>query len=386
MHKNDFILKEVKTQENRLRYIEAVLTGVTPPDMLPRRVFIEPTNICNMRCVHCPTHTHMERPRGFMDFDLYKKIVDELAPYWAEITLNLYRHGEPTLHPRIFDMIDYAQGRNFFVQLNTNFANINSDTIKDILRLNYLGVSIDAASAETYRRVKGRDRFEGVLEAFLDYLEAWGETADPTSYACDVIFLGQKANEKEAPLFEEMFSRLPIGHVNVYGLHNFTGPITEGEGERPAGQAPESPNPRCNMPWDVMGINWDGEAVSCVMDFNNTYVLGNVATEGVLPLWNGERMSRFRQAIFQRDRACLGRAGELCANCSIPRNEDYDLPDDFCKEIGRMEKYFSAAVRRISEQRERHEKLMAKWTYLREHRADWLRELRQRGRELAAKA
>ena len=228
MRKDDAVLKELKTQENRLKYIEAILSGITPEGFLPRRVFIEPTNYCNFKCRHCPTAKEMTRKKGFMDIALYRQVIDELAPYWPYITVNLYMHGEPLLHPQIYEMIDYAQEKQLFVQLNTNLGVLKKRDIANLLRLNYLGVSLDAASSQTYSRIKGKDQFDRVLTLFLDFLEAWGVSAGPETFACDAVFLRQRRNRHEAELFSEMFSRLPIGHVAIYDLHNFTGPFIEG--------------------------------------------------------------------------------------------------------------------------------------------------------------
>jgi len=385
--KDDFVYKELKTQLNRLKFIEAAISGETPEGFLPRRVFIEPTNSCNCRCVHCPTHTDMARARGVMDFALYTRIIDELAPHWAEITVNLYKHGEPTLHPRIFDMVDYARERNLFVQMNTNFAAIRPEQVEALKRVDYLGVSIDAASQETYHAVKGRDHFERVLETFLDFLEAWGRDATPASYACDAIFLRQSANDHEAGLFAEMFGRLPIGHVSVFALHNFTGPIGEGASSLPEKTAlPREQWPVCNIPWDIMGIDWDGTGMPCTIDCNTGFSLGNVAEAGVLALWEGPRMAAFRDALRRRDYESLEGGRALCPGCSILWEPAYALPTDFHAEVGRMDKYLGAAVKRVSQQRERHEELMAKWEYLRGHRAAWTRELRERATALREEA
>ncbi|WP_243438767.1 radical SAM protein [Fundidesulfovibrio soli] len=383
MKKDDFVYKELKTQLNRLKFIEAAVSGTAPEGFLPRRVFIEPTNSCNCRCVHCPTHTQMERPRGQMDFGLYTRIIDELAPHWAEITVNLYKHGEPTLHPRIFDMVDYARERNLFVQMNTNLAAIRPEHIPALKRVDYLGVSIDAASPETYRAVKGRGHFEQVIGNFLDFLEAWGEGATSAAYACDAVFLRQQANDHEAALFEEMFTRLPIGHVSVFALHNFTGPIGEGAtGLEGKAALPRGQWPVCNIPWDIMGIDWDGTAMPCTIDCNTGYPLGNVAEEGVLALWEGPRMAAFRDALRRRDYESLQGGRALCAGCSILWEPAYALPTDFHAEVGRMEKYLTAAVRRVAEQKERHGELMAKWEYLKANRQAWTRELRERAEAL----
>ncbi|MGE4291018.1 MAG: radical SAM/SPASM domain-containing protein [Desulfovibrio sp.] len=391
MRKNDFVEKELMTQQNRLRYIESTLTGRTSADFVPRRVFIEVTNNCNYRCIHCPSHTVMTRQHGFMDFDLYTAIIDELAPHWRELTVNLYKTGEPTLHPRIYDMLDYANDKGLFVQMNSNFGAVKK---KDIPRLGtnfYLGVSIDAATAPTYKAIKNGKDFWAMLDVFLDYLEAWGEGADHEAYACDAIFLRQDSNWDEAELFEEMFSRLPVGHVAIYPMHNFTGDLEGSNGVRVrTADIPHSEWPSCNVPWDVTGINWNGDMVACIYDVNGRYLLGNVREQGVLDAWRGAEMERFRKNMRERDFDAISECGLHCKDCSIIWDPSYHIPKDYYSEVGRMEQYLSAAVKRVSLSRERHEEVMERWRYLKQNRQAWLDELRERGEALlrarAAKA
>jgi radical SAM protein with 4Fe4S-binding SPASM domain len=383
MRKDDFVEKELMTQRNRLRYIESTLTGRTSPDFVPRRVFIEVTNHCNYRCVHCPSHTAMTRPRGFMDFDLYTSIIDELAPHWAELTVNLYKTGEPTLHPRIYDMLDYANEKGLFVQMNSNFGAVKK---KDLPRMGndfYLGVSIDAATAETYKAIKNGRDFWAMLDVFLDYLEAWGEGADHGAYACDAIFLRQERNWDEAELFEEMFSRLPVGHVAVYPMHNFTGDLKGDDGASiRTSEIPFPQWPACNVPWDVTGINWNGDVVACIYDVDGRYLLGNVRETPLLEIWRGEEMERFRRNMRARDFDAISGQNLHCKDCSIIWDKDYHLPKDYHSEVARMEQYLGAAVKRVALARERHEEIMERWRYLKAHRQDWLDELRERGEAL----
>ena len=48
---------------------------------LPDAILIEPTNVCNLSCPVCPTTFGMHRVNGFLKFDLFKSVIDELKPY-----------------------------------------------------------------------------------------------------------------------------------------------------------------------------------------------------------------------------------------------------------------------------------------------------------------
>lgn len=70
----------------------------------PFAVFnIEITNRCPLKCVMCPRTHDMTRAEGHMGFDLYRKLIDELAghnPDWsAHVPVRLHGFGESTVHP-----------------------------------------------------------------------------------------------------------------------------------------------------------------------------------------------------------------------------------------------------------------------------------------------
>ena len=92
---------------------------VAGPLMLPAHVSIEPTNICNARCPICETgNRSMERRSGLLDFDAYRKLIDEIAPHTA--VLMFYFMGEPFLNKHAYEMIRYARRKDIYVETCTN--------------------------------------------------------------------------------------------------------------------------------------------------------------------------------------------------------------------------------------------------------------------------
>ena len=49
-----------------------------PPS--PKRLEIELVSDCNLKCTYCPRH-YLESLKGYMDFGLFTKIVDEMFIY-----------------------------------------------------------------------------------------------------------------------------------------------------------------------------------------------------------------------------------------------------------------------------------------------------------------
>ncbi|MGE5342993.1 MAG: radical SAM/SPASM domain-containing protein [Candidatus Omnitrophota bacterium] len=94
---------------------------------------IEITTYCNASCLYCPSK-NLKRKREFMDFELFKKIVDDLLLNHDTPLIVFHILGEALLHQKLFEMADYIRStaRNpVNLQLTTNGLLLQSDTIRD---------------------------------------------------------------------------------------------------------------------------------------------------------------------------------------------------------------------------------------------------------------
>ena len=80
-----------------------------------RKIYVEISNLCNLRCAFCPGTT---RPPRYMTAAEFAHIARALRP----CTDYLYLHvmGEPLLHPELEDILSIAQGEGFRLCLTTN--------------------------------------------------------------------------------------------------------------------------------------------------------------------------------------------------------------------------------------------------------------------------
>jgi radical SAM protein with 4Fe4S-binding SPASM domain len=133
------------------------------------QIEIELTNDCNLVCIMCPRQ-RMTRPIGYMDFELYKKIIDESIG--MNVIFSLF--GEPLMHPDFLKMIDYAKGGKVNITLYTNALNLNEEISTAILEnhsITTIFFSLDAATPQTYRRIKGSDEYEKVIQNIHRFLK-----------------------------------------------------------------------------------------------------------------------------------------------------------------------------------------------------------------------
>lgn len=114
---------------------------------------------CNQRCIMCvPAFNH---PRDILPFEDFVAFFDQVKPFAEHITLI---GGETFMYPWMPEVLELLSGHPIAVTINTNAFMLDDRVIPGLLGLHelHLKCSIDAATRETYRRVRGRDHFDRV--------------------------------------------------------------------------------------------------------------------------------------------------------------------------------------------------------------------------------
>ncbi|MBP2652679.1 MAG: Radical domain protein [Firmicutes bacterium] len=91
-----------------------------------KRVYLEITNVCNLRCDFCP---ETKRKAEFMSESTFGEILDQIKPYTDYIYLHV--KGEPLLHPKLASFLDISYEKRFAVNITTNGTLI--DKVADTL-------------------------------------------------------------------------------------------------------------------------------------------------------------------------------------------------------------------------------------------------------------
>ena len=114
----------------------------------PPNINIEITSMCNLRCIMCyqSDKSFSNKSKGYMghmEMDVFKKIIDELHQNVEALTFA--SRGEPTLHPKIDEMLKYCEGKFLGLKLNTNATLLTEKKIHNLLSsdLQSLVLSID---------------------------------------------------------------------------------------------------------------------------------------------------------------------------------------------------------------------------------------------------
>jgi MoaA/NifB/PqqE/SkfB family radical SAM enzyme len=338
------------------RYFEAASVehggeAVAPPVCL----YLEVTNRCNLLCTTCPrTYVELEPPAD-MSWDLFTRIVDQVLDVRRAV---LHGVGEPMLVKNLPKMVRYLKDRGVYVLFNTNGTVLNERNGRALIdaRLDELRVSLDAANAESYIKVRGKDYFNRILKnvkAFRALQEREGHTHPRVS----AWLTGLKETVEELPAFVRVAAEIGIKEVYLQRLvffdHDTVGLArpdqalfeqldrdearyldeaqrlaqslglvfsASGAASEPglslARKRDDSPWSLCRRPWSVMYFTANGRALPCcIAPFSQhgyeNYTLGDATQDSLRAIWNGPRYRDFRAALLS------DKPPQACANCGL---------------------------------------------------------------------
>jgi len=130
------------------------------------------TRRCNLRCVHCYSHSQDKHYEGEMTTDEGRRFIDDLAQFGAPVIL--FSEGEPLIRPDLTDLARHATQQGMRAVISTNGTLISREKAVELkeVGLSYVGVSLDGLreTHDLFRGVKGA--FDGALAGIQNCQEA----------------------------------------------------------------------------------------------------------------------------------------------------------------------------------------------------------------------
>jgi radical SAM protein with 4Fe4S-binding SPASM domain len=303
---------------------------------LPRTLYLETTNRCDSECQTClRTFQTLEPPK-----DLTLHEVRQIVAQFPRLDrVVLHGIGEPLLNKQIFEIVAYLKTTGATVLFNSDAISLTQKRAAQLIDsgLDEYRVSMDAASRETYAKIRGVDQFERVIRN-LSALVSLQQQRGCHTPRVSMWFTTLKANLDELPAFIRLAARLGVPEVNAqrlvfYGqglavqeqsLHRrleerqhhvlveaetlaqqygivfkasgATTPLQSLNGATPE----QRPWAGCQRPWTLSYVTANGNVLPCCISPWTTksyrnLVLGNALTTEFAQIWNGERYQQFRQ-------------------------------------------------------------------------------------------
>lgn len=265
------------------------------------RVYVEITNICNMRCSFC--HGHGRRPGSISAEDFFL-VLDRLAGHTEYIYYHLM--GEPLLHPQLPLFLRMAAQRGFRSVITTN-GTLLAERGEEVIAAGVHKVSVSVHSFE-----------EGGDEAYLRYLSEVADFADAASAAGVIVVLrlwnnGHDGgrNSRTVAFFRSRLEgewaqntkgvrirrRLHLEWGDRFQWPDIAAPVQGGQ-------------VFCYGLRDHFGILCDGTVVPCCMDSDGAIALGNILEQSVEEILDSPRAKAMLNGFDRRTAT-----EELCRRC-----------------------------------------------------------------------
>ncbi|MFA7084418.1 MAG: radical SAM/SPASM domain-containing protein [Arcobacteraceae bacterium] len=273
----------------------------------PPQVDIELASACNLKCPMCYTITDEFKSNVktmFMDFKVYKKIVDEISD--KVYALRLSWRGESTLHPKFIEAIAYAKHKGIKeVSFLTNGSKLKLDFFIELVNagIDWISISVDGLD-EIYNKIRKPLKSEDTLQKITD------------------MYNYKVTHNLKKPVIK-IQSIWPAIKANPENFYNTYAPITDLIAFNPIidylgndQNIVYEDNFSCPQLYQRIFIASNGLVYMCNSDELGKHQIGNIKNETVYTIWHGKELSKMRD-IHAQENGFMQL--DICKSCFYPR-------------------------------------------------------------------
>ncbi len=346
------------------------------------KVYIEPTNRCNLECRTCVPNV-WDEPLGQMSNATFHRVMEGLRSFSPKPTVMFGGLGEPLFHPEIVEMIAQIKSLGATVELITNGTLLTKGRSRQLIDagLDMLWVSLDGATPESYADVRLGAALPEVLAHLRDFSDArsgshYSLFPDPTVRPqIGIAFVAMKRNIADLPSVIRLGNRLGATQFFVTNILPYTADMSKeilysralshfayrpssyridlpkididkdimeslslamrsGHTLRLAGADLAEESDRCPfIHKGAVALAWDGSLSPCLpllhnhksyMDgqqrFSKRYLIGNILERGLKDLWNDQGYVAFRDRVQRFNFSpCT-----FCGGCDLSEKNEED--------------------------------------------------------------
>ena len=317
--------------------------GEIAPIEAPFSIQIDVCSVCNMRCKFCfhSDYDAIERNNvkfGMMDYKLFQKIINDMCISWGGRDnflvkkLRLFAVGEPLLNSQLPQMISYAKSRNVAecIELTTNGTLLNAELNREIINagLDIINISVNGIDAQSYLKMCDyKIDFEKYLITLKDLYTHKG--------SCKVYIkfsdtgLSEQALSDFYDIFGDCCDEIFVERImtSMWQDTNIDKGYTN-EDKGLYGQKTEQKNV-CPFLFTTMVINNEGIAHLCCVDWQSKYVLGDLRSNTIESIWNGDKLRHYRIIHLMKGKQEV----EICRKCQSLSYSTTDNIDKYSNDI-----------------------------------------------------
>lgn len=312
------------------------------PLKVPLCVSIEPSNLCNFKCVMCfhgnNEYAQEAKPLRNMNMDCFKKVIEDLKRWTQEVgekvkLIKLYSLGEPLIHPEICNMVRIIKEADICneIELTTNASLLTRKVAEKLVDfgLDIFRVSVYSVDAEHNKYItKSSISPEEILEN-VRYLREYRDKNEKIAPKIFAKMIDTYTDENQQ--FIDMYSEVAdvVGIDEPFQLTSGENNIFDNLYQDNANFAHDKSlstnlferRKACRYPFTHMTIRNDGNVIVCCIDWLKETHIGNINNNSLKEIWESKTLYDFRCNMLRKK----GENLEVCHKCELPFR---DLPED----------------------------------------------------------
>jgi len=267
------------------------------------------TYVCNAKCPNCP-YTNSEiradyRDRPFMSEETFRIIADQCGEYGAWVRIS--GGGEPMLHPKAVELMEYAKKVGAKVGLITNGSRFTEENRWRLLTANVdmIEFSVDAADEETYGRVRKGLKWKTLVANVKRMVALRNELKSATKIIASGVNQEGVDIDAVARFWEPLVDNFQKRKYLTWGIND------PSKSADPTPYLPPEEHIPCPFIFERLNIDSRGKVMVCGFDIAAATDMGNIHEKSIRDIWHGEGFK------YYRDRHLSGRGTQidLCRDC-----------------------------------------------------------------------
>ncbi|TXJ35256.1 radical SAM/SPASM domain-containing protein [Brachyspira pilosicoli] len=296
------------------------LINMLPLDT-PLSLLIESSDKCNFKCNFCPTSdlnlmkNTSGRNYGNIDFELYKKVIDDIKLFNNKIkTLHLHKSGEPLLNKKIADMIKYAKDSNCIetISITTNGYLLNNELSLQIIDagIDRINISIEGINAKQYLEIANVNIN---FDDFVNKIAFLFKNKKNCIISIKIVDANLNENDKKEffRIFGDICDYISIENIIPWNEFDIDTSLISQNKSIYKGNLHHNIL-ICPKIFYQIAVNSDGSVSACCDDWGHKVIVGNINEKSLVDIWNSEELKELRLLFIRGNR----NKHPFCKDCS----------------------------------------------------------------------
>lgn len=284
----------------------------------PKRIVIEPTNICSLKCRCCPNGYKPAgmRPNGMMSRETFDKVLANLDFSVKECFLHLC--GEPLLNKNIDYFASALSARGIRPVIFSNGINPDMDLLERVLAIKGLSISfsMELQSEEEYESIRVPAKY---ADAENSLVKINALCARMNKFFNLNMIVGRETDRKA------LFGKLG----QLYEKYDRCNKIILSS-QWPWPALPETgdlinhlahSSGLCSVAKQEICVLWDGRVSLCSFDYCGSMIIGDAGSDKLSSIYNGRKARMLRRAHMMHKTS----KSSLCDKCLLTRFQTFEM-------------------------------------------------------------